>query len=137
MPNSLAAKRSKRTARSRKSEFGRSIPVSPAKRQDRERANLDAQFPFRQQNGKIVKERIWINLVTSKFMKQPLESNTDAQLHEERVISVGKLAEIGISSSTRENVPDEVRTSWKLLDVTKFQEKIKIAQKTAATPHVP
>ena len=107
----------KRTARSRNSDFGRSIPVSPA-------------------NSKIVKEGIWINPVTSKIMKQPLESDTDAQLHEERLISVRKQAEIGISSSTRENVPDEMRTSWKLFDLTKFQEEIKIAQKTAATPHV-
>ena len=105
-------------ARSRKSEFGRSIPVSPA-------------------NSKIVIERIWINPVTSKIMVQPLESDTDAQLHEERVISVRKRAEIGISISTRENVPDEMRTSWKLFDMTKFQEEIKIAQKTAATSHVP
>ena len=70
-------------------------------------------------------------------MAQPLESDTDAHLNEERVISVRKEAEIGISSSERENVPDEMRTSWKLFDVTKFQEEIKIAQKTAATPHVP
>ena len=67
-------------------------------------------------------------------MKQPLESDTDTQFHDEHVISVGKQAEIGISSSTRENVPDEIRTSWKLFDVTKFQEEIKIALKTAATP---
>ena len=44
-------------------------------------------------NNKIVKERIWINPVTSKIMKQPLESDTDARLHEERVISVRKQAE--------------------------------------------
>ena len=69
-------------------------------------------------------------------MKQPLESYTDAQLHKERVISVRKQSEIGFSSSTRENVPDEMRTSWKLFDVTKFQEEIKIAQKTAATAQV-
>ena len=117
MPNSLAAKRSKRKARSRKTEFGRSIPASSA-------------------NSKIVKERIWINQVTSKIMKQPLESDTDAQLHEERVISVRKQADIDISSSTRENFPDEMKSSWQLFDVTKFQEEIKIAQKTAAT-HVP
>ena len=69
-------------------------------------------------------------------MNQPLESDTDAQLHKERVISVRKQAEIGFSSSTRENVPDEMRTSWQLFDVTKFEEEIKIAQKTAATPQV-
>ena len=79
-----------------------------------------------------MKERIWINPVTSKIMKQPLESDTDAQLHEERVVSVRKQAEIGISSSTRENVPDEMRTSWKLFDVTKFQDEIKIAQKNCS-----
>ena len=48
---------------------------------------------------------------------------------EERVITVRKAAEICLSSSARENVPDEMRTSWKLSDVTKFQEEIKIAQK--------
>ena len=42
---------------------------------------------FRQLNNKIVEERICINPVTSKIMKQPFESDTDAQLHEERVFS--------------------------------------------------
>ena len=63
-------------------------------------------------------------------MKQPLESDTDAQLHEERVISVRKQAEIGISGSTREHAPDEMRTSSKLFDATKFQEDVKVAQNT-------
>ena len=40
-------------------------------------------------NSKIAKERIWINPVTSKITKQPLESDNDAQLHEERVIYPG------------------------------------------------
>ena len=88
-------------------------------------------------NSKIAKERIWINPVTSKIVVQPSESDADAQLHEERVITVRNAAETCLSSSTRENVQDEMRTSWKLSDVTKFQEEIKIAQKTAATPHVP
>ena len=44
-------------------------------------------------NNKVVKERIWTGLVTSKIMKQPLESETDAQRHRERVISVRKAAE--------------------------------------------
>ena len=69
-------------------------------------------------------------------MKQPLETDTDAQLHKERVISVRKQSEIGFSSSTRKNDPDEMRTSWKLFDVMKFQEEIKITQKTAASPQV-
>ena len=84
--------------------------------------------------NKIVKERIWINLVTSKIMKQPLNTDTDAQLHKERVITVRKAAEIRLLEFYKRNVPDEMRTSWK---TTKFQEEIKIAQKTAATPHVP
>ena len=42
---------------------------------------------------RIVKERIWTGLVTSRIMKQPLESDTDGQLHKERVISVRKAAE--------------------------------------------
>ena len=33
---------------------------------------------------------------------------------EERVIAVRNATEICLSSSTRENVPDEMRTSWKL-----------------------
>ena len=59
--------------RSRKSEFGKSIPCFASKQQDR--------------------ERIWINPDTSKIMKQPLESDTDAQLHKERAITVRKAAE--------------------------------------------
>ena len=66
-------------------------------------------------NSKIVKERIWMNLVTSKIIKQPLESDTDAQLHEEL---------------HPRNVPDEVPTSRNLFDETKFQEEVKVAQNT-------
>ena len=71
------------------SEFERCFSV---RQKDRE-ANLDTHFPVPPENNKIVKERIWINPVTSKIMKQPLESDTDAELHEERVISVRKQAE--------------------------------------------
>ena len=39
-------------------------------------------------NNKIVKERIWTGLVTSKIMKQALKTDTDAQLHDERIITV-------------------------------------------------
>ena len=34
-------------------------------------------------NNKIVKERNWINSVTSKIEIQPLKSDTDAKLHKE------------------------------------------------------
>ena len=63
------------------------------------RANLndDSQFA-----NKIAKERIWTGLVTSKIMKQPLESDNDAQLHKERVITVKKSHRICLSSSTQE-----------------------------------
>ena len=44
-------------------------------------------------NSKIVKERIWINLVINETTFQSLEQDTDAHLHEERVISVRKEAE--------------------------------------------
>ena len=53
-------------------------------------------------NSKIVKERIWtlnspfriwINPVTSKIVSQSLDTDTDAHLHEESVISVRKEAE--------------------------------------------
>ena len=49
---------------------------------------LTSRLASKQQN-----ERIWINPVSSKILKQPLESDTDAQLHEERVASVRKQAE--------------------------------------------
>ena len=62
-----------------------------------------------------MRERIWINPVTSKIVVHPLESDTDTPLHEENVIYSEKGREICISSSTRENIPDEMRTSWKLL----------------------
>ena len=39
-------------------------------------------------NNKIEKKRIWIISVTSKIMVQPLDTDTDAHLHEESVISV-------------------------------------------------
>ena len=39
-------------------------------------------------NNKIVKERIWINPVASMIETQPLETDTDAQLHDERIITV-------------------------------------------------
>ena len=45
-------------------------------------------------NSKIVKERIWTldSHFASKIMLQSLETDTDAQLHKERVISVRKEA---------------------------------------------
>ena len=56
--------------------------------------NLDTHFPVSPvNNNKIVKERIWINPVTSKIMKQSLEPDTDAQSHAPRVVSVRKQAE--------------------------------------------
>ena len=44
--------------------------------------------------NKIVKERVWTGLVTSKSMAQPLDTDTVAQLHEESVISMRKQAEV-------------------------------------------
>ena len=74
--------------------------------------------------------------LASNIEFQPLEPDTDAQLHKERTITVRKAAEnLPLEFNTR-NVPDEMRTSWKLFDVMKFQEEIKITQKTAVTPHV-
>ena len=46
---------------------------------------LDSHFA-----DKIVTERILIMSVSSKIVLQPLEPDTDAQLHKERVISVRK-----------------------------------------------
>ena len=45
-------------------------------------------------NSKIVRERIWINPVTSEITFQLLYPDTGAPLHEERVISVRQEAEI-------------------------------------------
>ena len=46
-------------------------------------------------SSKIVKERIWKldSRFASRIVFQPLEMDTDAQLHRERVISVRKEAE--------------------------------------------
>ena len=93
-----------------------------SKQQDRERANLDARFPLANKTGK---ERIWINPVTSKIEFQLLDTDTDAQLHEECVISVRKEAEFA-SRVLQERCP-----------VDEFQEVIKAAQKTVITPQVP
>ena len=49
---------------------------------------LDSQFA-----NEIVTEQIWNISVTSKILLQLLEPDTDAQLHEERAISVRKEAE--------------------------------------------
>ena len=76
-----------------------------------------------------MKERTWIDPVTSKIMKQPLESDADAQLHEERVISVRNKPNLHLEFNTR-NVPHEMPSSWKVPDVTKFQEDVKVAQNT-------
>ena len=72
-------------------------------------------------------------------MVLPLESDTDARFarRECDYSEIGR--EICISSSTRENVPDEMRTSWKLLvDVMSksFRKRSRFAQKTAVTLHV-
>ena len=69
-------------------------PYDQNEQQDRERANLDARFHVSPANNKIVTEQIWINLVTSKIMVQPLDTDSDAQLHKERVITVGKAAKL-------------------------------------------
>ena len=63
---------------------------------------IRTMIPVSPANSQFVKERIWINLVTSKIEFQPLEPDSDAQLHEESVISVSIQPEICISSSTRE-----------------------------------
>ena len=72
-------------------------------------------------------------------MVLPLESDTDARFarRECDYSEIGR--EICISSSTRENVPDEMRTSWKLLvDVMSksFRKRSRFAQKIAVTLHV-
>ena len=67
-------------------------PHDQSEQQDRERANLNGRIDVSPENSKIVKERIRINPVTSKIMVQPLESDTDAHLHEESVITVREAA---------------------------------------------
>ena len=83
-------------------------------------------------------EQIWIISVTSKIELQPLERDTDAQLHKERVISVREEAEFA-SRVLQEKCPrwneDTLETSCQC-DVEEFQELIKVAQKTVATPQV-
>ena len=59
-----------------------------------------ARFASEQQDCE--RERIWIYPVTSKIEFQPLDTDNDAQLHKESVITVRKAAEICLSNSTRE-----------------------------------
>ena len=40
------------------------------------------------ENNKIMRERLWTGSVTSKIETQPLDTDTDAQLHDERLIIV-------------------------------------------------
>ena len=86
-------------------------PHDQSEEQDRDRANLRGKPCL---SNKIVTEHVWINPVTSKSMPQPLDTDTDARLHEEKVISMRKHAE-SASRVLHENIPDEMKTSWKLL----------------------
>ena len=88
-------------------------------------------------NSKIVKQRIWTldSRFASKIELQPLEPDTDAQLHEERVISVRKETEFVSRVLQERDGSGEMRTPWKC-DVEEFQELIKVAQKTAVTAQV-
>ena len=52
-------------------------------------------------NNKIVKERIWTGLVTSKIETQPLGTDTDAQLHDERIITVREEPSLHVESIGR------------------------------------
>ena len=62
----------------------------------------------------IMKERIWINPVTSEVTLQPLEPDTDtSKLHDERIIAVREEPNLHIVFYQKD-VPDEIRTPWKL-----------------------
>ena len=52
-------------------------------------------------NNKIVKERIWTGLVTSKIETQLLGTDTDAQLHDERIITVREEPSLHVESIGR------------------------------------
>ena len=89
-------------------------------------------------NSEIVKERIWINPVTSKILVQLVDTDTDAQLHKERVISVRKVAKFPsrvLQEKCHKWNADTLETSCRC-DVEEFQEEINVAQKTAVTPQV-
>ena len=66
----------------------------------------------------MVEERIWTfdSQFASKIVLQPLEPDTDAQLHKERVISVRKEA-VFVSRVLfyKNDVPSGMWTPWKLL----------------------
>ena len=68
-------------------------PYDQNGQQDRERANLNGRVAVSPANNKIAKERIWIS-PASKIVVQPMDTDTDAQLHKERVMSVRKAAEL-------------------------------------------
>ena len=77
-------------------------------------------------------------MFASKIELQPLEADTDAQLHKKRVISVRKEAEFA-SRVLQQKCPrwneDTLQTSCQG-DVEEFQELIKVAQKTVVTTQV-
>ena len=50
----------------------------------------------------IMQERIWISRVIEKTMKQPLDTDTDAQFHDERVITVREEPCLHVESHQRE-----------------------------------
>ena len=90
----------------------------------------------------MVEERIWTfdSQFASKIVLQPLEPDTDAQLHKERVISVRKEAEfvsrvLFYKNDVREWNVDTLETSCQC-DDEEFQEMIKVTQKTAVAPQV-
>ena len=74
-------------------------------------------------NNKIVTERTWTGLVTSKFETQPLESNTDDQLHDERVVAVREepslhvnpISEMSQSRSSRLHVRMSKKSGWNIV----------------------
>ena len=79
--------------------------AQPPPHDQREQQDRESEFERKQSlANKIVTEQVWINPVTSKSMAQPLDAGTDAQLHEEYVISVRKQAEFA-SRVLHENCP--------------------------------
>ena len=53
-------------------------------------------------NSKIVTEQIWISPVTSEITFQPFDLDTDAQLHDERIITVREEPIHGVKDCTCE-----------------------------------
>ena len=115
------------------------MDVSDMQVSDKRWLSVSQQYDQREQQGRDRANSNDESRFASKIVLQPLELDTDAQLHKVRVISVRQEAEFA-ARVLKEKCPrwnqDTLETSCQC-DVEEFQEAIKVAQKTVVIPQVP